>query len=206
MQGTLTAASLTAIFQATFLATITAGNIGSILYPQSAAEAAASVTPTNYAYIYGDVRRYGAVGGGVTDDSAAFAKAALVSGTYPMSIPFITGGYLINTPVVLPANAQVIGSDYPLLFSTVGGSHIFSSTSNATLVVKGVNFQGLNSSTPPLAGFGGFSSNNTGLLTASNCTDVRISDCGFSTFYNGVTTQGCNRVWLTHNGCSIGLS
>ncbi len=38
---------------------------------RTAAEVAASVTPTNYDYPPGDVRRYGAVGDGTTDDTAA---------------------------------------------------------------------------------------------------------------------------------------
>jgi hypothetical protein len=175
---------------------ITAAIIGGALYPVLAVELA-TVTATQYPY--GDVRRYGAVGGGVTDDSVAFQSAGTVSGLFPMIIPFIAGGYLVNTPVVLPANAQVFGNNYPLLFSTVAGSHIMSSTGNAGLTVRGVNFQGLNSTTVPLAGFGGFAAANTGLLTAANCTDVRITDCGFSTFYNCVTTQGCTRVWTTKN-------
>lgn len=55
--------------------TLTQAIIGSLLYPQTAAEAAAAVVPTSFFYVPGDVRRYGAVGGGATDDLAAFNKA-----------------------------------------------------------------------------------------------------------------------------------
>lgn len=44
-------------------------------YAQTAAEIGAGVTPVNYAYVPGDVRRYGAVGDGVTPDNAAVALA-----------------------------------------------------------------------------------------------------------------------------------
>lgn len=42
---------------------------------RTTAEIAAGVTPTNYAYQAGDVRRYGALGDGVTNDLAAIAAA-----------------------------------------------------------------------------------------------------------------------------------
>ena len=45
---------------------------------QTAAEIAASVTPVDYSYAPGDVRRYGAVGNGVTSDQTALANALLV--------------------------------------------------------------------------------------------------------------------------------
>src|SRR5882762_1613121 len=57
----------------------TAAGIGAILYPQTAAELAASVTPTNYVYPALNVKRYGAIGNGVTDDRAAIKTAWTVA-------------------------------------------------------------------------------------------------------------------------------
>ncbi len=45
-------------------------------YVATAAEIAAGVTPVNFWYFPGDVRRYGAEGNGVTDDTQAFQDAA----------------------------------------------------------------------------------------------------------------------------------
>ena len=56
---------------------LTSAAIGYTLYPQSAGESGASVTPTNYNYIWGDVRRYGAEGDGTTDDTTAINNAIL---------------------------------------------------------------------------------------------------------------------------------
>lgn len=44
-------------------------------YARTAAEIAAGVTPVNYAYVPGDVRRYGAMGDGSTNDSSAIQNA-----------------------------------------------------------------------------------------------------------------------------------
>jgi hypothetical protein len=57
---------------------LTAAAIGALLYPQTAAELAASVTPTNYTYPFGYLRRYGAVGDGVTVDLPALQSAFAV--------------------------------------------------------------------------------------------------------------------------------
>lgn len=52
----------------------------SLLYPQTSTESSVGVTPTNFSFSFGDLRRYGATGGPsgiipVADDSAAWASA-----------------------------------------------------------------------------------------------------------------------------------
>ena len=85
-------------------------NVLGIIVPpmqQTAAEIAAGVTPTNYAYAPGDARRYGAKGDGVTNDTVAlqnmFAvciKAANSNG--PLFDGYIPAGtYLINEGVLV---------------------------------------------------------------------------------------------------------
>lgn len=78
-----------AYFGATGLALIDAGgNAG--FYARTAAEIAASVTPTDYFYPPGDVRRYGAVGNGSADDTTAITNALLVASlTSPGNCPVI---------------------------------------------------------------------------------------------------------------------
>lgn len=53
--------------------------IGSLLYPRTAAEISAGVTPSNYSYPPGSILRYGAVGDGTTNDSAAIQRAVDVA-------------------------------------------------------------------------------------------------------------------------------
>lgn len=55
---------------------LTAAQVGAALYPRTDAEVSASVTPSDYTYPPGDVRRYGAVLDGTTDDTAALQACA----------------------------------------------------------------------------------------------------------------------------------
>jgi len=73
------------------------------LYTQSAQEISAGVTPTSTQYPVGDLRRYGAVMDGTTDDAAAWAKLALVmnqgvSGYCPPLPTMIKSNIVINAP------------------------------------------------------------------------------------------------------------
>lgn len=66
--------------------------IGGLLYPRTAAEISAGVTPTNYAYPPGDVRRYGADPTGASDSTTAIQNAcdqAVQIGGIP---PYALGG------------------------------------------------------------------------------------------------------------------
>lgn len=62
---------------------------------QTDAEIAAEVTPVNYAYPPGNVKRYGAMGDGVTDDTAAFQSANAV-GNRGIEIYVPEGTYVVT--------------------------------------------------------------------------------------------------------------
>lgn len=49
---------------------LTAQFLGKIIFPQSAVESSVGVTPVNYFYLPGDLRRYGGVGDGSTDSTS----------------------------------------------------------------------------------------------------------------------------------------
>lgn len=85
--------------------TLSQSVIAQYLFPQTAAEVSASVTPTNYAYSFGDLRRYGGVGDGVTDDSTAWQRALNVGKA------FIPKGYSfrIDTGATLSGSVHVVG-------------------------------------------------------------------------------------------------
>ncbi len=81
--------------------TLTAEVIGSLIHPQTAAELAGAVTPTAFVWPAGDLRRYGAVLDGVTDDSAAWDDADLQSdaGGQPIFLASTLNGMAIASGV-----------------------------------------------------------------------------------------------------------
>lgn len=78
----------------------TATSIGQLLYPQTAAELAASVTPTNYTYPPYNVLRYGADPTGVSSSLTAFNSAynAAMAASPHAAIYAPAGTYLIPAP------------------------------------------------------------------------------------------------------------
>jgi hypothetical protein len=100
--------------------------LGRGFYPRSTAEISLNVFPTAYRWPYGDAKRYGAVGNGVTDDTVALqaaisqsalpggADATLGAGTFQISatLRFPDGARLsgvgrTRTIIRLAANANV---------------------------------------------------------------------------------------------------
>lgn len=100
------------ISAAVTFASLTAQIIGQIIYPRTAAEIAAGVTPVNYAYPSGDVRRYGATMDGVTDDTTALENAILVGSTNQTGICVLIpiGTLLVTRMVFLPNRVRLLGS------------------------------------------------------------------------------------------------
>jgi hypothetical protein len=81
--------------------------LGSILHPRTTAETGGGITPTNIWYspdhIGYDVRRAGATGNGVTDDTAAIAAANTVAASGGAMVYFPPGTYAIGSNLALTA-------------------------------------------------------------------------------------------------------
>lgn len=73
------------------------------------AEIAAGVTPTDYAYPAGDIRRYGAVGDGLTDCTAAIEAAIdqYVDGGQAVYIP--AGEFLVSSRITITDPVEMFG-------------------------------------------------------------------------------------------------
>ena len=78
---------------------------------RTAAEIAAGVTPTNYAYPPGDARRYGAKGDASTDDTTALQNWVKANST--VYLPKQAGAYYkISAAITLPSNVVVYGDGF----------------------------------------------------------------------------------------------
>lgn len=156
-------------------------------HKRTAAEIAALVVPVDYSFLPGHRSRY-----------STLADAVAVCAAHPLCL---YSDETITAAITIPDGGKIYGIGQPLITQSTAGVHVFDATSKSNIVIDGVRFKGANSSTTPSTGFGGFSAANNGLVTISNSTDIRITNCSFDTFYNGVTTQGCDRVWVMFNRC-----
>ena len=88
---------------------LTATQVGTALYPATAAETAASVTPAQYQYAPGDIRRYGAVTGleNVDVTTAALQLALNANSAGRVYIP--AGQWFINATVTVMGRTMVAG-------------------------------------------------------------------------------------------------
>lgn len=74
---------------------------------RTAIEIAVAVTPTNYFYLPGDLRRYGAIADGVTDATAAFNSAVSVSAAGGGNAVASSGTYRLASSVTVSRNATL---------------------------------------------------------------------------------------------------
>lgn len=126
--------------------------IGQTLYPQTAAELAAGVTPTNYSYAshvscgYVLLERYGGAGDGVTVNNAAFASASLVAGQVDAPIGITqgtTGVWKFTAGLVLSGTGQAFGGGGP----PVGGVGATGARLEGLRGTPVLSFSGLSTST-----------------------------------------------------------
>lgn len=142
---------------------------------------------------------YGAVGNGITDDSAAFSKAFAVSGNL-----VLTKGktYYIETPLTVTTNVHIIGSGATI---SAGSALIQSDDvqrlifNNQKTVIEGVNFTS-NASTNQW-------STGVASMVACYCLNIssptiRISGCNFANIW-GYGIRILNATNVTIDGCSF---
>lgn len=147
--------------------------------PRTAAEIAAGVTPTNYAYAPGDARRYGGAAGASTAvNDAAFASAALIGGD--IVVPGGTWDY--TTFWVKQGNVRIRGNGIGVTVlrpsGWVDGIRIADATyPSAATILNDVTVQDL-------------TIDGTNQLAGAN-----------DTFGNGINLNACDRIDV--HGCEL---
>lgn len=106
--------------------------LGRIIYPRTQAEIDAGVTPTFYIYPEGNVKRYGATGNGVTDDTTACQTALNVGSFGGNSVYFPEGRYRITANLVIDTssfnNLTIAGDPWKSIILHGGGIRAFEIT------------------------------------------------------------------------------
>lgn len=170
-------------------------------FQRTAAEIAAGVTPTNYAYATYDVKRYGAIGNGVADDTTAIQTALNLAGANNFtSIYFSPGTYKVTATLVIPGfnitlyGAGVWASQINCAITGNPANPLFSWTANVPgttgqfLQVQGMRFNG--------NGLTGASGNGhafalLGVLGVTFANFPTFRDCYFVSFLgNGKNSAG----------------
>lgn len=107
------------------------------------AEISAGVTPVNYAYEPGDVRRYGAVGDGTTDDTTAVQTAITLCATHVAVFQNVT--YKVTDTITFPAaHALKVEGNYATFDSSAAAAAFQFTLISGTIYPQGCLFRNFN--------------------------------------------------------------
>jgi len=167
-------------------------------YSTIAQESAAGVTPTNTQYLPGDVRRYGAVMNGSTDDAAAWKSLALVmaQGVDGYAPPLAS---MIKSQVTIsvPGSSPISFFGYGCTIKTTGAISALEVTGGGSLGRLSVYGLTHDNTTDGLASFGflGYNCNHCNFI---DCNIIIPSTIHSSGSYSGVcfqTNSGAYGFW-----------
>lgn len=158
-----------------------ANDIGLLLYPRSAAEISAGVTPTAYNYPYGNVLRFGADPTGIADSYTAIANTWASIKATGGTLLFPPGTYLHNTQILFDADLTL-----PHSYLISGFGAFLKSGSSVTgfsiLAYKGYNQYGMK--------FDGLSwdhrgnANVAGCIQAQGASNITVEQCSVDLYGN----------------------
>jgi hypothetical protein len=165
--------------------TLTQAVVGALLWPLSLAEEAAGLTNADVdrRYIWGDLRRYGALIDGTTSDTAAWTKAisqAVESGGSPV---FHSGGTTLIDSALTPLtglNVYGVSNRVSIIKASANSFSLFndSSTARSNIVFRDIGFDGNSAST-----------GNRAVLfdadTATQSQNIEFHRCRFTNLFRG---------------------
>jgi hypothetical protein len=157
------------------------------VYPQTAAEHAVRVVPSNYSYEPGDVRRYGADPTGVANSAPAFASALMVKGTVTARGIFqINSGLMLDVQTTQLVGPCTLNSGLP---ANAGPMITIVSSANAGIN----NIFGLSRIVFSGTGVTGVQGINIAAVAPNTANNFAISHCAFNDLATGV--QITNEAW-----------
>jgi hypothetical protein len=188
----------------------TRAGLGAVLYPQSAAEIAAGVTPTNYYESYGQLERYGAVGDGSSDDATAWQNAVKVGGyvrgtpgkTYRITAP----AYLTTSDTTIDLRGcainQVTAATQWLYIGRTQASSTFVKTDHVR--IHGGRATGaVTALGTPAYGITIVDPADNPYVNGNGCDDIEIVGHTSSGFTGGLIATAASNIRV-HTGCSLG--
>ena len=192
---------------------ITQVTIGTNLYPTTAAETAVGVTPTFFQFPPLNVKRYGALGDGTTDDFTAIDNARKVSDqAYFNGEPYIvffpnvagnTGRYMLGQKIVIDRNGTHWQGEMPVRRAKPVSIAFLASATDTTLIdctAESPSFENIS--------FEGFSTSDqaTKLFELHPKTRLATSSEQSARGLDGVTLYNFEDVDAEFNNCNFQFS
>lgn len=187
----------------------------SLAYERTAAEIAAGVTPSNYAYEPGDVRRYGAATDGTSDSSTAVTNAAAANTeiTFPQGYTFCFNATVSASITVQAHGATLKPFAAGKVFHCTGvttrvavwGGHLdmsgFAATGGGGIGNGDIGFYG--DQIAALELFGVRTSSGAYPVLGNQCGLIRVHDCDIDAAGQwGAYSYGCTDTFFTENRVS----
>ena len=176
--------------------TLSQGSIGILFLPQTPAESNAGVVPVNYAYVAGDVRRYGALTTDVigNTNATAFNAATLqASQTNGAAVRVPTGIFLVNAVISLYSNVQILSDRGGTINLNVADWGLKIPATATNIWIDGLTITGT-------------SSRPIGTVTNANVSSIRITRCDISGatliaagYSSGIFIDGGVDCWIEDN-------
>ncbi len=113
-------------------------SLGDIITPQTPAEIAHGITPVKTWYAEGDIRRYGAVLDGSTDDTVAVQNWATVGGNLSWPVALTA---LISDEITLHGATTIRGSRGATITQSAADKSIFKATSQNSIHITGMHLK-----------------------------------------------------------------
>jgi len=151
-----------------FQVTLTQSSIGSTLWPQTPAETNVGVTPSNYGYPPGDIRRYGAVLNGTTIDTGAVAQWASVGGALTWPVPQMA---LIDATINLASDTTIQFTEGGGLTTATKDIAFMNALDQANINIYGGTFTQTE--------IGALGQYVIGGVVLNTCTNCVVEDCKF---------------------------
>lgn len=152
-------------------------NNGTIIVPTGGDGSAAWLRDYSEAV---NVRWFGAVGDGATDDTAAI-QAALDAAPAGSGVMFPPGDYAISSAIVLPTSyVHLYGVGQPKIIQQTADTRIFSANGRTGLVFSDLRFYGSSGAT---------SESNAACISFSSCVECTVRNCQFFDF-SGAGVRG----------------
>lgn len=153
---------------------VSQANIGAALWPVTADETAHAIVPTFFYYPPYDVRRYGAIGDGVTNDTAALTVAHKLN---LVNYPGPAFNFVISQTIPISGSTVQVNGNNSTLIVSAAWVPVSSVMTNVSITSNDVTIQNLNING---AAYAGASSQNWGFVFQNGSARGRLLNSHFA--------------------------